>query len=110
MNDRAFVQVWKISADDGDDLMDEDSLLNEEELKPVPKGADDCELAEGRKACKNCSCGRAEAEALAEAGGQPSAAPTSACGSVSSAPYCHCCGLLRKKFCRAGCQIVGHCA
>jgi len=43
-------QVWTISADDGDDLMDEDALLNAEDLKPTPKAADDCEMAEGRKA------------------------------------------------------------
>ena len=46
--------------------------------KPAAKpAADDCEMAEGRKACKNCSCGRAEAEAA----GATDAAPTSACGS-----------------------------
>ena len=48
-------------------------------------------MAEGRKACKNCTCGRAEAEAA----GVADAAPTSACGSVSprflpplSRPFC----------------------
>jgi hypothetical protein len=30
--------------------MDEDALLNAEDLKPTPKAADDCEMAEGRKA------------------------------------------------------------
>jgi hypothetical protein len=59
------------------DLMDQDSLLSEEELKAKVKASDDCEMAEGRKACKNCSCGRAEMEAAGEA----NAAPTSACGS-----------------------------
>jgi hypothetical protein len=34
-------KVWTISADDGEDLMDQDSLLNDEELKPTPKAADD---------------------------------------------------------------------
>lgn len=45
-----------------------------------------------KKACKNCSCGRAEAEAAgaanpakaaANSAGDAGAAPTSACGSVS---------------------------
>jgi len=47
------------------------------------------EMAEGRKACKNCSCGRAEAEAAGDA----AAAPTSACGSVSLAPTPSCSSL-----------------
>ena len=71
-------KVWTISADDDDDLIDEDTLVEEEELRAAAKpAADDCEMAEGRKACKNCSCGRAEAEAA----GATDAAPTSACGS-----------------------------
>ncbi|GLJ13200.1 hypothetical protein SUGI_0207420 [Cryptomeria japonica] len=50
--------------DDMDDLIDEDSLLTEEDLKkPEMPPADDCEVGKaGRKACKNCVCGRAEME------------------------------------------------
>eukprot|EP00252_Welwitschia_mirabilis_P019934 TRINITY_DN4751_c0_g1_i1.p1 TRINITY_DN4751_c0_g1~~TRINITY_DN4751_c0_g1_i1.p1 ORF type:complete len:274 (+),score=52.75 TRINITY_DN4751_c0_g1_i1:105-926(+) len=50
--------------DDVDDLIDEDSLLTEEDLKKpsVPLG-NDCEAGKTvRKACKNCTCGRAEME------------------------------------------------
>lgn len=76
---------------DGDeDLVDEDTLLTEEDAaRPAPptgpSGGDDCEVgAGGRKACKDCTCGRAE-------GGGPPAKltpemienPTSGCGSCS---------------------------
>ncbi|KDP42546.1 hypothetical protein JCGZ_24320 [Jatropha curcas] len=47
-----------------DDLIDEDSLLTEEDLKkPQLPPVGDCEVGSTRKACKNCTCGRAEAEA-----------------------------------------------
>lgn len=54
--------AWKL--DDTDELIDEDELLTEEDrARPAPV-ADDCDVgASGRKACKNCTCGRAEAEA-----------------------------------------------
>lgn len=45
------------------DLIDEDSLLTEEDLrKPELPPVGDCEVGSTRKACKNCTCGRAEAE------------------------------------------------
>ncbi|KND00440.1 electron carrier DRE2 [Spizellomyces punctatus DAOM BR117] len=60
--------VWKVSANDDDDedeeLEDEDALLDDEDLKaPTLIVPDDCEPVGGkRKACKNCTCGRAEME------------------------------------------------
>ncbi|KAI7904289.1 cytokine-induced anti-apoptosis inhibitor 1, Fe-S biogenesis-domain-containing protein [Cokeromyces recurvatus] len=50
-----------------DDLEDEDALLDEsDKVKPSKESLtrpDDCELTDGkRKACKNCTCGRAEEE------------------------------------------------
>lgn len=46
-------------------LIDENSLLTEADLaKPVVK-TDDCEVGSTKKACKNCSCGRADEEASA---------------------------------------------
>jgi len=59
-------------------------------LLAAPAASDDCEVgASGRKACKNCSCGRAELEA-AEGGLPPVKLtqerldnPVSACGNVS---------------------------
>ncbi|MBA0584487.1 hypothetical protein Gorai_015295, partial [Gossypium raimondii] len=49
--------------DDNSDLIDEDSLLTEEDLKkPQLPPVGDCEVGSTRKACKNCTCGRAEQE------------------------------------------------
>ncbi|GAB4842820.1 hypothetical protein Ancab_012797 [Ancistrocladus abbreviatus] len=48
---------------DDSDMIDEDSLLTEEDLKkPQLPVVGDCEVGNKRKACKNCTCGRAEAE------------------------------------------------
>lgn len=72
--------------DDLDDLIDEDSLLTEEDLKkPNLSQVDDCEVGKaGRKACKNCTCGRVEMEEKKEKLGLPSDLldnPQSSCGS-----------------------------
>lgn len=103
------------------DLIDEDSLLTEEDLKKpqLPTGKSlwynyflffifytcsflynlsnviiswskidtvgDCEIGSSRKACKNCTCGRAEAEQKVEKLGltmEQLDNPQSACGSV----------------------------
>ncbi|KAI8062195.1 cytokine-induced anti-apoptosis inhibitor 1, Fe-S biogenesis-domain-containing protein [Gongronella butleri] len=59
-------KVWTISNDD--DMEDDDALLDEEDkIKPSKESLarpDDCEMdgAGRRKACKNCTCGRADAE------------------------------------------------
>ncbi|XP_074572822.1 anamorsin homolog [Curcuma longa] len=56
--------VPKIQIDDDSDLIDEDNLLSEEDLKkPQLAQVGDCEVGKTRKACKNCVCGRAEEEA-----------------------------------------------
>lgn len=72
--------------DDLDDLIDEDSLLTEEDLKkPELLPVDDCEVGKaGRKACKNCTCGRVEMEEKQEKLGLTSDLldnPQSSCGS-----------------------------
>ncbi|CAA0837158.1 Anamorsin homolog [Striga hermonthica] len=57
----------KVQIDDDVDLIDEDSLLTEEDLKkPQLPPVGDCEVGSTRKACKNCTCGRAEAEQKVE--------------------------------------------
>jgi hypothetical protein len=52
----------KVQIDDDVDLIDEDSLLSEEDLKKPQLPTGDCEVGSTRKACKNCTCGRAEEE------------------------------------------------
>ncbi|KAI3421648.1 uncharacterized protein J3R85_012000 [Psidium guajava] len=83
---KSFPKV-QIMGDD-DDLIDEDSLLTEEDLKKpqLPSGGD-CEVGSTRKACKNCTCGRAEAEEKVEKLGvtlDQLNNPQSACGNVRS--------------------------
>ncbi|CAO3663340.1 unnamed protein product [Umbelopsis vinacea] len=59
-------KVWTIAVSEEDaELEDEDLLLDEEDkIKPSKEALirpDDCEMTDGRrKACKNCTCGRAD--------------------------------------------------
>ncbi|TXG50618.1 hypothetical protein EZV62_023142 [Acer yangbiense] len=75
----------KVQMNDDDDLIDEDTLLTEEDLKkPQLPPVGDCEVGSTRKACKNCTCGRAEAEEKVEKLGLTMDQldnPQSACGS-----------------------------
>ncbi|XP_057956713.1 anamorsin homolog [Malania oleifera] len=75
----------KIQIDDDIDLIDEDSLLTEEDVKkPQLPVVGDCEVGSTRKACKNCICGRAEAEEKVQKLGLTADRlnnPQSACGS-----------------------------
>ncbi|CAN1812239.1 Anamorsin homolog [Linum perenne] len=74
----------KIQFDDDSDLIDEDSLLTEEDLKkPQLPGVGDCETNSTKKACKNCTCGRAEEEEKVKLGltAEQLNNPKSACGS-----------------------------
>eukprot|EP00245_Coleochaete_scutata_P013719 TRINITY_DN5675_c0_g1_i1.p1 TRINITY_DN5675_c0_g1~~TRINITY_DN5675_c0_g1_i1.p1 ORF type:complete len:327 (-),score=61.58 TRINITY_DN5675_c0_g1_i1:26-1006(-) len=93
----------KIAMDDGpspmedDELIDEDSLLTEEDLArpPLPTSApDDCDVGKsGRKACKNCTCGRAELEAKqAPLTIDMLENPESACGSCGLGDAFRCAG------------------
>jgi hypothetical protein len=61
-NDNNIVKMDLV--DDADDLIDEDNLLADASLEPPPAMSaaatkDDCG---GRKACDNCTCGRADEE------------------------------------------------
>lgn len=66
---------WVLSADI--DLVDEDSLLTD---NFVAKKKVDCEVGTTKKACKDCTCGAADAKDMANM-------PTSACGSVCLIQY-----------------------
>uniref|UniRef100_K3Z8Y7 Anamorsin homolog n=1 Tax=Setaria italica TaxID=4555 RepID=K3Z8Y7_SETIT len=82
---KATKALPKIQIDDDSELIDEDSLLTEEDLKkPQLPVVGDCEVGATRKACKNCTCGRAEAEAQVEKlelTAEQINNPQSACGS-----------------------------
>ncbi|KAK7282178.1 hypothetical protein RIF29_10773 [Crotalaria pallida] len=75
----------KVQIDFDSDLIDEDSLLTEEDLKkPQLPPVSDCEIGSTRKACKNCTCGRAgEDDKVLKLGltAEQINNPQSACGS-----------------------------
>ncbi|KAL1569247.1 anamorsin [Salvia divinorum] len=73
----------KVQMNDDDDLIDEDSLLTEEDLKKPQLPSGDCEVGITKKACKNCSCGRAGDEEKVKLGLTMDQInnPQSACGS-----------------------------
>eukprot|EP00036_Acanthoecidae_sp_10tr_P010327 CAMPEP_0182917520 /NCGR_PEP_ID=MMETSP0105_2-20130417/1571_1 /TAXON_ID=81532 ORGANISM="Acanthoeca-like sp., Strain 10tr" /NCGR_SAMPLE_ID=MMETSP0105_2 /ASSEMBLY_ACC=CAM_ASM_000205 /LENGTH=290 /DNA_ID=CAMNT_0025054533 /DNA_START=19 /DNA_END=892 /DNA_ORIENTATION=+ len=83
--------VWQVSTDDfdDDDLMADDGegLLDEADkaLKTTAPEAADCSTK--RRACKDCSCGRAEREAAEDAGAAPlvGPVPTSSLGAATLA-------------------------
>mmetsp|Transcript_41751 Transcript_41751/g.99037 ORF Transcript_41751/g.99037 Transcript_41751/m.99037 type:complete len:263 (-) Transcript_41751:308-1096(-) len=73
-------KVWTVVGDEeDDDMIDDENLLTEDDLKrPVVSANDDCEVGKGgKKACKNCTCGRADGTLTEEQMNNP----TSACGS-----------------------------
>jgi len=54
--------VWKLS-DDNDEIIDEDTLIEAADLNIKKLKQDDCEIdnkSGTKKACKNCTCGRAD--------------------------------------------------
>lgn len=81
---KATQTLPKLMMDDESDLIDEDSLLTEEDFKkPQLPTVSDCEVGSKRKACKNCTCGRAEEEQKVQLGltTEQITNPQSACGS-----------------------------
>jgi hypothetical protein len=99
--------AWRVDSLLDDDLMDEDDLLEESEFR---KGADEAAAAKAAgggcatnaSACKNCSCGRAEAEAAAgettgELSEEEKKAFKSACGNCYLGDAFRC----------AGCPMLG---
>lgn len=68
----------------------------------------DCETGTAKKACANCTCGRAEAEAAGEKAVltlEMLENPQSACGSVSACARYHNAGLLITEIDRTFCKV-----
>ncbi|CAI6007664.1 unnamed protein product [Closterium sp. NIES-65] len=104
--------TWRVATggagEEEEELVDEDSLLTAEDLvapaPPPASAAAGCGTAKtARKACANCTCGRAEMEAAEEAGGEGGqgkskltldqiANPESACGSCGLGDAFRCAG------------------
>nr|XP_051213567.1 anamorsin homolog isoform X2 [Lolium perenne] len=94
---KAIKALPKTKIDD-DELIDEHSLLTEDDLKKPQLPVGDCEVGatkKARKACKNCSCGRAEAKQKVEKLGLTADQidnPVSACGSCGLGDAFRCSG------------------
>ncbi|KDD73791.1 hypothetical protein H632_c1834p0 [Helicosporidium sp. ATCC 50920] len=75
----AAAAAWKLEADD--ELLDDEELLTEEDRLPPPRPDGQ---AVKKKACANCTCGRAEEEATeaVKLTKEMLDNPTSGCGSV----------------------------
>ena len=81
-------KVWTINPnDDDDEIVDEDDLLDDADLV-VPPTAAPADCSTKKRACKDCTCGRAEQEALQDSLGTSKVTivqtkkATSSCGSV----------------------------
>jgi len=97
----AAPSAWKVSADDNDesDLIDDEGLLDEEDLKkPDPESLRVCGTTGKRKACKDCSCGLAE-----ELAGEEKAKALAAGAGKSSCGNCY----LGDAFRCAACPYLG---
>ncbi|XP_014209033.1 anamorsin homolog [Copidosoma floridanum] len=98
--------VWKLDADEEEDLIDEDNLLDESDiLKPQAASLKVCSTTGKRKACKDCSCGLAE-ELKGEAAVKEQ--PKSSCGScyLGDAFRCASCPYLGMPAFKPGEKIV----
>ncbi|KAJ7550507.1 hypothetical protein O6H91_06G106300 [Diphasiastrum complanatum] len=95
VNGAASLQI-PVSEIEADELVDEDALLTEEDLAkplPMPVDGDDCEVGKsGRKACKNCTCGRAELEEKGSLTAEQLQNPQSACGNCGLGDAFRCSG------------------
>ena len=84
---------WGADADVDDELIDESALLTELDVNSTAVKYDDCDVGAGKKACKNCTCGRAEAEAAEESANAKSEETfVSACGNCALGDAFRCAG------------------
>lgn len=58
---KPVADAWSAQTTGNEALIDESSLLSAEDLAK-PKLVDDCEVGTTKKACKGCTCGRADEE------------------------------------------------
>jgi hypothetical protein len=82
---------------DDDDMVDEDALLGDLPDAPASTSGTAGGCATKKRACKDCSCGRAELEAKGDAESMAAAAtlaaaPKSACGNCSKGDAFRCAG------------------
>uniref|UniRef100_A0A182JL34 Anamorsin homolog n=1 Tax=Anopheles atroparvus TaxID=41427 RepID=A0A182JL34_ANOAO len=102
--------VWKLDADDEEERIDDEELLDEQDkAKPTEESLRVCGTTGKRKACKDCSCGLAE-ELDAEAKGNiiTDPSPKSSCGScyLGDAFRCASCPYLGMPAFKPGEKIV----
>jgi len=88
----AASSAWKL--DDDEDMIDDEALLDEDDLKkPDPESLRVCGTTGKRKACKDCSCGLAEELEQEGVNGVPrEALPKSSCGSCYLGDAFRCAG------------------
>lgn len=98
----------KVTIDlDGDDIVDENALLEDSLLAPPPAinqaatATDDCS---GRKPCDNCTCGRADNKRKKETTSATAPPPSSSCGKcgLGDAFRCASCPYLGKPAFKSG--------
>lgn len=90
----ATKKVWQISGDDfdddGDEMVEDDSLLDSEDLAMQTTAPEPEDCSTKKRACKNCSCGRAEDEAAADAVEEEGGVPKPLAGPVASSACGNC--------------------
>lgn len=85
-------QTWKLAIDDDDDeLIDEDEILGEEDVVIEAAPVESSCGATAKKACANCTCGRAEGK-VTKLTKAMIANPQSGCGSCSLGDAFRCAG------------------
>ena len=85
--------AWKIRDDEEEEMIDEEDLLQEDDMvRPVPgKQGEDSGCAPTKKACANCTCGKAEGK-VTKLTKEMIENPTTGCGSCALGDAFRCAG------------------